>query len=76
MPKSAPFYDWRYHASNKWWTFNKGDGKTNTRFGRFEHQQFITGNPSTPAPSSAPVVFHVAAVAAPGCAQNPIIIDD
>jgi hypothetical protein len=79
MSGRIPFYDWKFHSSNKWWTFNKDDGRTNTRFGRFEHRQFITGNPSTPAPPSAvttPDVSQVAASAASGCAQNPIIIDD
>ena len=79
MSGRVPFYDWKFHASNKWWTFKKDDGKTNTRFGRFEHQQFITGNPSTHAPPSTattPDASQVAVPAASGCAQNPIIIDD
>jgi hypothetical protein len=80
MSGRIPFYDWQFHASNKWWIFDKGDGKTNTRFGRFEHRQFITGNPSTPAPPpsavTTPDVSQVVAPAASGSAQNPIKIDD
>ena len=39
----VPFYDWTFHPDNKWWTFDKGHGKTNTRFGRFQDRQFVTG---------------------------------
>jgi hypothetical protein len=70
---SVPFYDWKFHPGNKWWTFNKDHGKTNNRFGRFERGQFITGNPSTPAPPSAPPFLPPIAI---GSAQNPITIDD
>ncbi len=73
---SFPFYDWKFHPENKWWTFDKGQGKTNTRFGRFEHRQFITGNPSTPASPLTPAVSHVAQIIAAGSAENPIIVDD
>jgi hypothetical protein len=41
--KSVPFYGHRYHPQNKWWTFKKAHGRTNTRFGRFESGQFVTG---------------------------------
>ena len=39
----VPFYDWTFHPDNKWWTFDMGQGKTNTRFGRFQDRQFVTG---------------------------------
>jgi hypothetical protein len=72
----VPFYDWTFHPDNKWWTFSKGHGTTNTRFGRFERRQFITGNPSTPASPLTPAVSHVAQSIVAGSAENPIIIDD
>ena len=39
----VPYYDWAWHPQNKWWTFQKGEGKTHTRFGRFEGHLFVTG---------------------------------
>ncbi len=39
----VPFFDWTFHADNKWWTFDKGQGKTHTRFGRFQDRLFVTG---------------------------------
>ena len=78
--KAVPFFDWRFHPENKWWVFDKGAGKTNTRFGRFVNRQFITGSPSTPAPSIAtiasPVAVVSAAAAVTGSVENPIVIDD
>ena len=72
-PKSAiPYFDWKFHPENKWWTFQKGHGKTTTRFGRFEESKFVTGNPSTPAPSSGTAASAPAVV---GTAACPITID-
>jgi hypothetical protein len=82
-PKSTvPYYDWKYHGDNKWWTFQKGEGKTTTRFGRFEDRQFITGNPSTPAstsvisPQAAAAAAVISAPAVLGTAACPIVIND
>ncbi len=36
-------YQWQWHPMNQVWTFDKGGGRTHTRFGRFVDGRFVTG---------------------------------